>query len=223
MDNTLFAQVDEYISRLTASEDHALQAVTQSLKDAGIPDASVSASQGKLLQVLAMACGAKRILELGSLGGYSSIWLARALPEGGKLISLEYDPFHAGLTRKNLEAAGLASISKVRQGPALDLLPELEKEKAGPFDLVFIDADKEPYLEYFRWAIRLGRPGTIIIADNVIRGGRILDPNSRDAKVKGVQRLNEELKNMPEVSATILQTVGVKEHDGMVVAVVNNK
>ena len=151
----------------------------------------------------------------------NTIWLARALPDDGKLITIEFDELHAKVASGNIKNAGLGSKIEIRRGNALDILPKLEKEKEGPFDFIFIDADKPPYAEYFKWAVRLSRPGTIIVADNVIRNGQVLDNNSTDEKVIGVQRLNNMLAGMPEVTATIIQTVGVKEHDGMIVAVVN--
>lgn len=221
MNNTIFEQVDRYISDLLAPEDKALEATTKALEEASIPNASISASQGKLLQVLAMSCNARRILELGTLGGYSTIWLARILPANGKVISLEFEEAHARLATANIARAGLSDKVEVRTGKALELLPEIEKEQAGPFDMIFIDADKPPYVEYFEWAIRLGRPGTIIVADNVIRNGKILEAGSTDEKVLGVQRLNAQLNSYPNITATILQTVGVKEYDGMVIAVIN--
>jgi caffeoyl-CoA O-methyltransferase len=218
--HTLFEQVDAYISDLLAPEDEALQFVAQTLKENGIPDASVSPVQGKFLQVLAAACRAERILELGTLGAYSTIWLGRMLPPGGRIVSIESDEQHAGIARANIERAGLSDKTEVRTGKALDLLPQLAAENARPFDFVFIDADKPPYMEYFQWAIRLGRSGTIIVADNVIRNGNVLDPASSDEKVQGVRRLNAWLKECDAVTATILQNVGAKEYDGMVVAVV---
>jgi len=219
--NTIFEQVDTYIESLLAADDKDLKFARNNIASRSIPDASVSANQGKFLQVLAKACNAKKILELGTLGAYSTIWLARALPPGGKVITIEFDPFHVKIAGENLAKSGLQHQVDIRQGAALDILPELEKERAGPFDMVFIDADKPPYVEYFQWAIRLGRPGTIIVADNVIRNGKVLDKNSNDEKVNGVQRLNEWLSSCKDVTATIIQTVGAKEHDGMVVAVVN--
>lgn len=220
MDNPLFGAVDTYISDLLAPEDDALKAVEPSLADAGIPQMSVSANQGKLLQTLARLCQAERILEIGTLGGYSTIWLARALPSNGKLISLELDPACANVAQANIDRAGVASVVEVRVGPALDLLPQLETDE--PFDMIFIDADKPPYVDYFQWAVRLARPGALIVADNVIRNGKVLDPNSDDEKVRGVQRFNTMLATNPDVTATILQLVGVKEHDGMALAVVNH-
>ncbi|MES2560172.1 MAG: O-methyltransferase [Bacteroidota bacterium] len=221
MEDTLFKEVDAYISSLLAHEDQSLTGATALINSNAIPNASISANQGKFLQVLAIACNAKRILELGTLGAYSTIWLAQSLPKNGKVISIEFDPLHAEVAKRNVTQAGLDEMIEIRQGAAMDILPQLEKERSGPFDMVFIDADKPPYLEYFKWAIRLGRPGTIIVADNVIRNGKVLETDSEDEKVRGVQRLNTWLSECKEVSATILQTVGVKEYDGMVVAVIN--
>lgn len=220
MDTNIFEQVDAYIVERLAPEDAALKDTITSLSKAGMPQISVSANQGKFLQVLAVLCKAKKILELGTLGGYSTIWMARALPEGGKLISLEVDPHHAEVAITNITKAGVADKVEVRVGKALDLLPRMISEKEGPFDLIFIDADKPPYAEYFELALKLSRPGTLIICDNVIRDGKVLDKNSTDEAVKGAQRFNETLARHTDVTATILQTVGAKEHDGMAIAVV---
>ncbi len=220
MNPSSFAQVDHYIATRFAPGDPVLHATEQSISDAGMPVISVSANQGKFLQMLAVLCRANKILELGALGGYSTIWLARALPEGGKLTSIELDPEYAEVARKNIALAGLSDKVDIRIGKGLDVLPQLEAEGAGPFDLIFIDADKPPYAEYFQHALRLSRPGTLIIADNVIREGQVLDPHSPDEKVVGVQRFNEMLAAEPRVTATILQTIGVKEWDGMALAVV---
>ncbi|MCC6460299.1 MAG: O-methyltransferase [Saprospiraceae bacterium] len=220
MEQANFDAVDHYIAQLLAPEDSALRAVEPSLTEAGIPQMSVSANQGKFLQLLALLCRAERILELGTLGGYSTIWMARALPEGGRLVSLEADPGYAEVAWKNIVAAGLSEKVEIRVGKALELLPQLEAENAGPFDLVFIDADKPPYTEYFQFALRLSRPGTLIVADNVIRNGQVLDAQTTDAKVAGVQRFNAMLASEPAVEATILQMVGSKEWDGMALAVV---
>lgn len=219
MDNTVFEKVDQYIGELLAQEDQALKHATRLIDEKGIPNASISPNQGKLLQLLALASNARNILEIGTLGAYSTIWLARALPADGRLVTLEFDEVHAQIARENIQAAGLDDKVEVKLGKALDLLPGL----SGPFDFIFIDADKPPYKEYFEWAIRLGRPGTIIVADNVIRNGKVLDENSNDEKVQGVRRLNQFLSECKDVTATILQTVGVKEYDGMVLAVVNHK
>ena len=221
MNTQLFADVDDYISTRLAPEDDALKQTLKSLEDNGIANISVSANQGKLLQVFAAACGAKRMLEVGTLVGYSTIWMARALPKDGKLITLEYDTLHATLARQNIAHAGLADKVELREGKAMDLLQEMVKNGEGPFDLIFIDADKPPYREYFELALQLARPGTIIIADNVIREGKVLDADTTDERVNGVQRLNDYLATCTRVTATILQTIGTKEHDGIVVAVVD--
>jgi caffeoyl-CoA O-methyltransferase len=221
MDDKVFERVDHYISGLLATEDDCLLHTLKSLEENTISNASISPNQGKMLQVFARMCNAKNILELGTLGGYSTIWLARALPENGKLISIEFDKLHAAVAEKNISNAKLNDKVEIRVGKALDILPEIESEITEPFDLIFIDADKPPYVEYFEWALRLSRPGTIIISDNVIRNGNVLDKNSVDEKVKGVQRFNQYLGQCKKVTATILQTVGVKEYDGMAIAVVN--
>ncbi len=221
MNTDIFSKVDNYISNLLAPEDKALSDTISTLVSEGLPQHSVSANQGKFLQVLMIACNAKRVLELGTLGGYSTIWLARALPENGKVITIEVDPHHGEVAKKNIDNAGLSHKVEMRTGKALDILPNLIANKEEPFDLIFIDADKPPYVEYFNYAVQLSRPGTLIICDNVIRDGKALDMNSTDEKVVGVQRLNEMLGQNTHVTATILQTVGVKEYDGMAIAVVN--
>ena len=213
----IFEQVDEYIRDLVGSEDEILKATNDSVNEANIPPISVSANQGKFLQVLAKTCNARNILEIGTLVGYSTIWMARALPKGGKLISLEYEPRHADVAKRNIDRAGLSNVVEIRVGKALDLLPKL----TGPFDMIFIDADKPPYKEYFDWAMKLSRPGTLIVADNVIRDGQVTDPDSKDEMVQGARRFNEFLSTVPGVTATIIQTVGSKMHDGMALVVVN--
>lgn len=221
MNQDLFLKVDNYISSLLAREDEVLTETIASMDNAGLPQHSVSPNQGKFLQVLMAACRAKNVLELGTLGGYSTIWIARALPDGGKVVSIEAEPRHTAVARQNIEKAGLSGKVELRTGKALEILPLLLKEQRVPFDFIFIDADKPPYAAYFEFALQLARPGSIIVCDNVIREGKVLDQNSTDEKVKGVQKLNEMLSNHPRVTATILQTVGAKEYDGMVVAVVN--
>jgi caffeoyl-CoA O-methyltransferase len=221
MTNEIFESVDHYISNLLGHEDEALIAATRSLKEAGMPAISISPNQGKFLQVLALLCKAKNILELGTLAGYSTIWMARALPKDGKLITLEFDPKHAAVAQKNIERAGVAGQVQIKTGKALDILPQLHAEGAGPFDMIFIDADKPPYADYFEWALKLSRAGTLIVVDNVIRDGKVLDENSTDAAVGGAQRFNKVLGASTAVTATILQMVGVKEYDGMAIAVVN--
>jgi caffeoyl-CoA O-methyltransferase len=220
MNQDLFTAVDQYIDQLVAPEDTALKGVLPALDQAGMPQISISPNQGKFLHMLAKLCRAERILEIGTLGGYSTIWLARALPETGRLISLELEPAYAEVARNNIARAGQAEKVTVRVGKALDILPQLHAEQAGPFDLIFIDADKPPYAEYFQWALKLARPGSLIVADNIIRDGAVADPDSRDEMVNGAQRFNKLVAETPEVSASILQTVGAKGYDGMAFAVV---
>jgi len=221
MGKSVFGSVDQYISDLFNDPDEALRKTEQAIKDENIPQISVSPNQGKFLQILARLCNAKKILEIGTLGGYSTIWMAGALPKDGKLISLELDPHHAAVAGKNIAVAGLSNIVDIRIGKAIDTLPQLVKEGAGPFDMIFIDADKPPYKEYFEWSLKLSRPGTLIVADNVIRDGKVLLEKSADEMVAGAKRFNEALAANPAVTATIIQTVGSKEHDGMAIAVVN--
>lgn len=221
MNDTIFQKVDEYIGNLLARETDALIHAERTTADAGIPLMNISPVQGKMLQVFAKMCNASNILELGTLGGYSTIWLANALPDNGRVTTLEIDPTYAAVAKQNFTYAGLDNKIDIRIGKALDILPQLATEGLPPFDLIFIDADKPPYLEYFEWAIKLGKPGTIIIADNVIRNGQVLDEQSTDEKVQGVRRLNRTLADNAAVTSVILQNVGIKEYDGMVVAVVN--
>lgn len=221
MDKEIFSHVDNYISGLLAPEDKALTDTIKSLDTEGIPQHSVSANQGKFLQVMMMACNAKTVLELGTLGGYSTIWIARALPDNGKVITIEVDKHHGDVAQKNIDNAGLSQKVELRVGKALDILPQIIAENHDPFDMIFIDADKPPYTEYFEYALQLSRPGTVIICDNVIREGKVLDMNTTDEKVQGVQRLNRMLSENKKVTAAIIQTVGVKEYDGVAIAVVN--
>lgn len=221
MNADLFKKVDDYISNLLAPEDAVLTETIESLDRENIPQISVTANQGKFLQILLLLGNAKTVLELGTLGGYSTIWLGRALPEDGKVISLEIDENHAKVARQNIEKAGLSHKVEVRVGKALELLPQMVDNGEGPFDMIFIDADKPPYAEYFKLALSVSRPGTLIICDNVIRDGKVLDPNHPDERVQGVRRFNQLLADTPQVTATILQTVGPKDYDGMAIAVVN--
>jgi caffeoyl-CoA O-methyltransferase len=221
MEQELFESVDAYISDLFGYEDSVLKGTLKSMVDAGIPAISVSANQGKFLQLLARLNNVKKILEIGTLGGYSTIWLGRALPAEGYLLTLELEQSHADVARRNINKAGLGVIVDIRVGKALDLLPLIEAEGIGPFDMIFIDADKAPYTEYFEWALKLSRPGTLIIADNVVREGKILDDTCTDERVTGVKRFNKALAANKQVTATIIQTVGNKEHDGMAIAIVN--
>jgi predicted O-methyltransferase YrrM len=221
MDKSIFESVDQYINGLVAPEDEALKNTIHSLDQEGIPQISVSANQGKFLQVMVRTVNAKRILELGTLGGYSTIWMARALPPGGKLISLELEEKHAAVAQKNIEAAGVEQKVEIRVGSAIESLEEMIRNKEEAFDFIFIDADKPPYAEYFGLALKLSRPGTLIITDNVIREGKVLNEESGDDTVKGVARFNKMLASCKEVTATIIQTVGAKDHDGMALAVVH--
>jgi predicted O-methyltransferase YrrM len=212
--------VDDYFAGLFAPPDPALDAALQATAEAGMPPINVAPNQGKLLYLLARARGARSILEVGTLGGYSTIWLARALPDGGRLITLELDPAHAEVARANIERAGLAGAVEVRVGPAGAALPRLVEEGAGPFELVFIDADKPSTPEYLAWVMRLTRPGSLIIIDNVVRGGAVSDPASRDAGVQGIRRALAMLAEDPRFDAVALQTVGSKGYDGLAIALV---
>lgn len=220
MDNKIFEEVDNYIEKLLIPQDDALLKAEESLITENIPQISVSPNQGKFLQIMALSCNAKRILEVGTLAGYSTIWMARALPADGKLFTIEFEPHHAEVAKKNINRAGLESKVEIITGKALEILEKMIAGNTEPFDMIFIDADKPPYTEYFQLALKLSHPGTIIVADNVIRNGDILHENSSDEKVLGVQRFNKFLSECKEVNATIIQTVGVKEYDGMAIAVV---
>ena len=213
--------VDEYLTETLARPDAVLEAALRESEAAGLPPINVSPPQGKFLNLLARIQGARNILEVGSLGGYSAIWLARALPPGGgRLVTLEVDPRHAKVARANLALAGFANIAQVRLGRAVDTLPELVREGAGPFDFIFIDADKPSNPEYFEWALKLSRRGTVIVVDNVVRKGAVANATSHDAAVQGVRRLNQMMATEPRVSATALQTVGAKGYDGFAMALV---
>jgi predicted O-methyltransferase YrrM len=212
----LWDKVDQYIADTLVQPDEALAAALAASDKAGLPAISVSPSHGKLLWILARLVNAKRILEVGTLGGYSAIWMARALPSDGRLVTLEAVEKHARVARANIAKAGLEKKVEIRVGPALDTLPSLE----APFDFTFIDADKQNNAEYFTWALRLSRPGSVIVVDNVVRDGKVIDAQSRDASVQGVRRLNELLAVEKRVSATAVQTVGMKGYDGFAVALV---
>jgi predicted O-methyltransferase YrrM len=212
--------VDRYLTGLFVPPDAALDAALEASRAAGLPAINVSPNEGKLLHLLARSHGARNILEIGTLGGYSTIWLARALPPDGRLITLEANPMHVDVARANIARAGFTGVVEIRVGRAIDTLPQLEAERAGPFDMVFIDADKPGNPDYLAWSLRLSRPGTLIIADNVVRGGDVLDAASADASVRGIRRFNELLAAEPRVSATAIQTVGSKGHDGFALALV---
>ena len=212
--------VDRYLTDLLVPPDPALEVALQASAAAGLPPIQVSPNQGKLLHLLARLQGARAILEIGTLGGYSTIWLARALPAGGRLVTLEADPKHAEVARANLARAGLADVVELRLGRALETLPRLAAEGRGPFDLIFIDADQPGYPDYFAWALKLSRPGSLILADNVVRKGAVVDAASDDPRVQGVRRFNELLAAEPRVTATAIQTVGSKGYDGFALALV---
>jgi predicted O-methyltransferase YrrM len=212
--------VDRYISDMLVPGDSALDAALDASKAAGLPSISVAPNQGKLLYLLARLCGARNILEIGTLGAYSTIWLARALPAGGRLVTVEADPAHAKVASANLKRAGLTDIVEMRVGLALDVLPALAAERRGPFDLVFIDADKPNTVAYFDRTIEMTRPGSLIVVDNVIREGAIADAATKDASVQGMRRFFERLRSEPRVEATALQTVGSKGYDGLAIALV---
>ncbi len=218
MSQEQWTAVDRYISDLLVPSDPVLDAALDDSAAAGLPSIQVTPSQGKLLMLLAQAQGAREILEIGTLGAYSSIWLARALPPGGRLLTLEVDPQHAEVAGANLARAGIDSAVEVRLGRAIDTLPQLHAEDRGPFDLTFIDADKPSTPDYVSWALRLSRPGSLIIVDNVVRGGDVVDAASADASVQGVRRTYELLAGEPRLNATAIQTVGSKGYDGFVVA-----
>src|SRR5579885_2441519 len=216
----LWSRVDSYITDLFARPDDALTAALLASEAAGLPTINVSPPQGKLLQVLAIAVGARAILEIGTLGGYSTIWLARALPPGGRLVTLEADPKHAEVARANIARAGLSGVVELRLGKALDTLPRLAAEGRGPFDLTFIDADKQSTADYFAWALKLSRRGSLIVVDNVVRKGAVADPATEDPAVRGMRRFLDVLAAEPRVSATAIQTVGGKGYDGFALALV---
>jgi predicted O-methyltransferase YrrM len=212
--------VDEYVGSLLAPHDEALRAALEASEEAGLPAIQVSPPQGKLLHLLVKIVAARSILEFGTLGGYSTIWMARAQPQGGRLITLEADPRNAEVARENIDRAGLGEVVDLRVGPALDLLPDLEAEDAGPFDLTFIDADKVHSPDYFAWALERSHPGSLIVTDNVVRDGALADADSEDPVIQTQRRLHEMVAAEPRVVATTIQTVGVKGYDGFNVALV---
>ncbi|MET0404950.1 MAG: O-methyltransferase [Cystobacter sp.] len=210
--------VDQFITGHLVPTDAALDAALEESTRAGLPAINVSPNQGKLLMLLAQCQGARSILEIGTLGGYSTIWLARALPPGGRLISLEFNPRHVEVARANIARAGLSQGVEIRQGSALDVLPRLAEEGVGPFDLTFIDADKEHNAEYFEWALKLSRVGSLIVTDNVVRKGAVIDPSNSEASIEGVRRFYARVAAEKRVTATAIQTVGSKGYDGFSLA-----
>ena len=217
-ESQLWDDVDDYFIGQLAPDDEVLEAALRDSEAAGLPQIAVSAAEGKLLHLLAQIQGASRILEIGTLGGYSTIWLARALPADGRLVSLEYSPKHAEVATRNLARAGLDKVVEVRVGPALESLAELADEEPAPFDLVFIDADKVNNPHYVEWALKLTRPGSLIIVDNVVRGGRVADPANTAPDVQGTRTAIELIGSHARLSGTAIQTVGKKGYDGFALA-----
>lgn len=217
MTQKTWTAVDDYLDDLIVRPDPAFADALEASRSAGLPEIAVTAAQGKLLTLMARATGARRILEIGTLGGYSAIWLARALPPGGRLITLEYSAKHAEVARANIGRAGLAEMAEVRVGPGLELMPGL----SGPFDFFFIDANKEGYPDYFRACLKLSRPGSVMVFDNVIRDGKVIDATTSDPLVQGVRQLYEDIAAEPRVSATSIQTVGAKGYDGFCMVLVS--
>jgi predicted O-methyltransferase YrrM len=216
----MWTEVDEYFGKKLLASDAALDAVLAANRKAGLPPIDVTPLQGKFLELLVRMSGAKRVLEIGMLGGYSTAWMARALPSDGLIISLELEQRHADIAHKNLESVDLAKRVEIRVGRAAESLQALVASKAAPFDLIFIDADKASYPEYLDWSLKLSRAGTVIVADNVVREGAVIDPKSEDPNVLGVRRFTEKLAAEPRLTATALQTVSSKKHDGLILAIV---
>ena len=214
----LWTAVDDYLETKLLPEDPVLLECLRASAAAGLPEIQVSPVQGKLLHLLAKSIGARRILEVGTLGGYSATWLGRALPPDGRMVTLELEPKHAEVARANLARAGLSDRVEVRLGPALDSLPRVEAERVGPFDLVFLDADRPNGPAYLDWAVRLGHVGTVIVVDNVVRHGEVVNPANHDPVVEGVRKLVDAVRSDQRLSATALQTVGRKGHDGLLLA-----
>jgi predicted O-methyltransferase YrrM len=228
MSQDLWSAVDGYICERLLAPDPVLEEALAAADAAGLPPIAITPNQGKLLELIVRIHNARSILELGTLGGYSTIWLARALPEGGRLITLERDPRYAEVAGASISNAGVADVVDIRVGPALETLPLLHDEGVGPFDLIFIDADKQNYPGYLEWSLKLSRVGTVIVGDNVVRSGSILDPNAEDPSfgdggvAAGVRRFYELLAAEPRVTATAVQTVGTKGHDGFAMALVTS-
>jgi predicted O-methyltransferase YrrM len=220
MPESQWTAVDTYLNRTLLKPDSALEAALRANAAAGLPAIDVAPNQGKFLQLLAQMLRARRVLEIGTLGGYSTIWLARALPAGGKLVTLELNPKHAEVAQSNVDGAGLTALVDLRIGPALASLAALEREQPEPFDLIFIDADKPNNPHYLEFALKLSRPGTVILCDNVIRDGEVVDAHSSDPNVRGARQVLEDMAADPRLSATALQTVGSKGWDGFAMALV---
>jgi len=220
MSISLWTDVDNYFTERLIEKDDGLERAFRSTDEEGMPQIQVAPNQGKLLSILARSINARSILEIGTLAGYSTIWLARSLAKGGSLVTLEADPHHAEVARANIARAGLADAVEIIVGKALDTLPLVAQRKMPAFDFVFIDADKENNAEYFKWTMKLTHPGSVIVIDNVVREGRVAEEHSRDSDVRGVRRLHDELAAEPRVTATAVQTVGSKGYDGFTIALV---
>jgi predicted O-methyltransferase YrrM len=216
----MWSAVDEYVVEALGLAEPLFTDVQQACDEAGLPPIQVSAAQGKFLEILVRMTGTRRILELGTLGGYSAIWMARALPPGGIIVTVELDPKHAAVASSNFERAGVSDRVELRVGSALETLPLISESREGPFDLFFIDADKANIPAYFEWALRMSHAGSVIVVDNVVREGAVVDASSDDPSVKGVRRLNEMLAAESRVDSTVLQTVGVKGYDGFAITFV---
>lgn len=219
MSQKLWTKVSDYFAGMIGEEE-ALKAALKDCKKAKLPPIGVASNEGKLLMLVAQMIGARKILEVGTLGGYSTIWLARGLGEGGKLITLEYEKKHAEVARKNILRAGLGGVVEIRVGDAKQTMPQLIDENAGPFDVIFLDADKEGYPEYLEWSLKLSRKGTVIIADNVVREGGVINAKSKDSSIQGVRKFNKMVAADTRVSATAIQTVGTKGYDGFAMLLV---
>jgi predicted O-methyltransferase YrrM len=216
----MWAAVDRYFGDLLAPEDKEISRILDANREAGLPSIDVPALLGKFLELLVRISGARRVLEIGTLGGYSTIWLARALPAGGRVLTLEIDPHHAEIARKNLQSAGVADRVDVRVGPASETLRDLHQSASEPFDLIFIDADKKSLPEYLDWSLKLSHPGTVMVVDNVVRDGKVIDPDTPDPEIQGVRRMAEMIAAEPRLSATAIPTVGARGYDGFAMAVV---
>jgi predicted O-methyltransferase YrrM len=220
MTQDLWTSVDRYVSDVLVGHDPALEEALAESAAAGLPAINVAPNQGKMLMLFARMLGARRILEIGTLGGYSTIWLARGLAPGGRVVTLEADPKHAGVARRNLDRAGVGDRVEIVLGKALETLPQVEAMGGGPYDLFFIDADKASIPDYFRWSLKLSRPGSLIVVDNVVREGAVIQADSADESVRGVRRFNELVSAEPRVTATTIQTVGIKKYDGFAMVLV---
>ena len=222
MTQKVWEAVDKYFDKILIPQDSALEDALKAAKAAKLPAIQVSSVEGKLLHLLVLMLGARNILEIGTLGGYSTIWMARALPEGGRIVTLEADPKHAEVARKNFARAGVESKIELRLGKALDTLPQVAADARGPFDMFFIDANKSNMPEYFEWSLKLARKGSVIIADNVVREGKVLDAKSKDADIQGIRRFLEMVGKEKRVSGTALQTVSTKNYDGFALVLVTS-